>query len=119
MLKLRGELDHSEMWIYRRMLKISHQQHISNEGILVGLNVKPQLKKVQVFWAYCKWRRYEYQRLLLEGTVDGKRGRGRPRNTWLSNIRDWLGIGFFVLCALLLYIIYHSVTPVPFSAFNC
>ena len=36
--------------------------------------------------------RYEYQRLLLEGTVEGKRGRGRPRNTWFSNIRDLMGI---------------------------
>ena len=33
-----------EMWIYRRMFKI-YQQHISNESILVGLNVGPQLKK--------------------------------------------------------------------------
>ena len=38
--------------------------------------------------------RYEYQCLLLEGTVDGKRGRGRPRNTWFSNIRDWMGIDY-------------------------
>ena len=38
--------------------------------------------------------RYKYQRLLLEGTVDGKRGRGRPRNTWFSNIRDWMGIDY-------------------------
>ena len=38
--------------------------------------------------------RYEYQRLLLEGTVDGKSGRGRPRNTWFSNIRDWMGTDY-------------------------
>ena len=38
--------------------------------------------------------RYEYHRLLLEGTVDGKRGLGRPRNTWFSNIRDWMGIDY-------------------------
>ena len=41
-----------------------------------------------------KGERYEYQRLLLEGIVDGKRGRGRPRNTWFSNIRDWMGIDY-------------------------
>ena len=28
--------------------------------------------------------RYEYQRLLLEGTVDGKRGQGRPRKIAIS-----------------------------------
>ena len=89
-----------EMWIYRRMLKISYQQHISNESILVGLNVKPQLmkmvkeRKCRYFGHIVRGEIYEYQRLLLEGTVDGKRGRGRPRNTWFSNIRDWMGIDY-------------------------
>ena len=89
-----------EMWIYRRMLKISYQQHISNESILVGLNVKPQLmkmvkeRKCRYFGHIVRGERYEYQRLLLEGTVDCKRGRGRPRNTWFSNIRDWMGIDY-------------------------
>ena len=82
------------------MLKISYQQHISNESILVGLNVKPQLmkmvkeRKCRYFGHIVRGERYEYQRLLLEGTVDGKRGRGRPRNTWFSNIRDWMGIDY-------------------------
>ena len=83
-----------EMWIYRRMLKISYQQHISNESILVGLNVKPQLmkmvkeRKCRYFGHIVRGERYEYQRLLLEGTVDGKRGRGRPRNTWFSKTSE-------------------------------
>ena len=87
-----------EMWIYRRMLKISYQQHISNESFLVGLNVKPQLmkmikeRKCRYFVHIVRGERYEYQRLLPEGTVDGKRGRGRPRNNWFSNITDWMGI---------------------------
>ena len=41
-----GRSSSLEMYIYRRMLKISHQQHVSNESILVGLNVKPQLMKM-------------------------------------------------------------------------
>ena len=95
-----GRIRSLEMWIYRRMLKISYQQHISNESILVGLNVKPQLmkmvkeRKCKYFGHIVRGERYEYQRLLLEGTVDGKRGRGRPRNTWFSNIRDWMGIDY-------------------------
>ena len=36
-----GNIRSLEMWIYRRMFKISYQQLISNESILVGLNVKP------------------------------------------------------------------------------
>ena len=29
---------------------------------------------------------------ILQGSVDGKRGRGRPRTTWLKNIVDWTGL---------------------------
>ena len=49
-------------------------------------------RKCRYFGHIVRGERYEYQRLLLEGTVHGKRGRGRPRTTWFSNIRDWMGI---------------------------
>ena len=51
-------------------------------------------RKCRYFGHIVKEERYEYQRLLLEGKVEGKRGRGRPRNTWFSNIRDWMGIDY-------------------------
>ena len=47
-------------------------------------------RKCRYFGHILKGERHEYQRLLLEGTVDSKRGRGRPRNTWFSSIRDWM-----------------------------
>ena len=27
----------------------------------------------------------------IEGRLDGKRGRGRPRQTWVDDLRDWTG----------------------------
>ena len=27
----------------------------------------------------------------LEGKLEGKRPRGRPRNTWMSDIKEWTG----------------------------
>ena len=93
-----GRIKSLEMWIYRRMLKVPHKQHIRNEDILVGLKVRPQLmkmikeRKCRYFGNILRGERYEYQRLLLEGKVDGKRGRGRPKNTWFRNIRDWIEI---------------------------
>ena len=42
-----GRIRSLEMGFFsRRMLKISYQQHISNEDILVGLNLRPQLMKM-------------------------------------------------------------------------
>ena len=51
-------------------------------------------RKRRYFGHIVRGERYEYQRLLLEGTDDDKRGRGRPRTTWFSNIRDWMGIDY-------------------------
>ena len=34
------------------------------------------------------------QRDLLEGMVEGKRGRGRPRLQWSDNITQWTGLTF-------------------------
>ena len=34
-------------------------------------------------------RRNGVQKMLLEGKINGKRGRGRPRTSWMSNIKVW------------------------------
>ena len=30
--------------------------------------------------------------LILEGRVEGRRGRGRPRTSWIDNIKEWTNI---------------------------
>ena len=36
-------------------------------------------------------RQNELQRQLLEGKINGKRSRGRPRITWMDNLKKWNG----------------------------
>ena len=36
-------------------------------------------------------RQNELQRQLLEGKISGKRSRGRPRITWMDNLKKWSG----------------------------
>ena len=90
-----------EMWIYRRMMRISYKDHISNESILVGLNEKPKLmklikeRKCRYFGHIVRGEGYKYQRLLMEGQANGKRGRGRPKTTWFKNISKWMKIDYF------------------------
>ena len=52
------------------------------------------IKKCSYVAHILRGERYEYQCLLLESTVHPKRGRGRIRNIWFSNIRDWMGIDY-------------------------
>ena len=39
-------------------------------------------------------RRNGLQRLLIEGKINGKRGRGRPRTMWFDNIKEWIGLKY-------------------------
>ena len=34
------------------------------------------------------------QRLLMEGSIKGRRGRGRPRPMWTDNIKEWTNISY-------------------------
>ncbi|GFS11514.1 hypothetical protein ElyMa_004836100 [Elysia marginata] len=36
-------------------------------------------------------RHNNLEKLCLEGAVEGRRGRGRPRRRWTQDISDWLG----------------------------
>ena len=39
-------------------------------------------------------RQNSLQELLLEGKINGKRSRGRPRTSWYSNIKEWTGLKY-------------------------
>ena len=84
-----------EMWMLRRMMKISYTEHVSNEEVLRRTNSKRTLKseiirrKLQYFGHVVRGERL--QRRLLDGQVEGTRGRGRPRRTWMTDIKETTG----------------------------
>ena len=83
------------MWFYRRMLRISWTEKTTDEKVLERLNFKAKITNI------IKTRKLKYfghlqrhdtlQRRLMEGRVDGKRLRGRPRQMWVDNITHWTG----------------------------
>ena len=91
-----------ETWCYRRMLRISWTSHTTNIDVLQKIGVKEttmslmnNLKNRKMSYAGHIMRNTSghYDTLLttLEGRLEGKRGRGRPRRTWVDDIRDWTG----------------------------
>jgi hypothetical protein len=36
--------------------------------------------------------KYELLRLVMQGKIEGRRGRGRRKISWLNNVRKWTGI---------------------------
>lgn len=36
--------------------------------------------------------KYQFLQLIMQGKIEGKRGIGRKKHSWLKNIRDWTGL---------------------------
>ena len=87
------KLNTSEMWIYRRMLRKPWIAHKSNNEILTIINSKQLLLNIvrqrQVAYFGNIIRRDGLQGLLVEGKINGKRGRGRPRTLLMDNVKEW------------------------------
>ena len=90
---LSDKLEACEMFFLRRMGKISWKQKTSNDQVLEKFNTRRQLLEIiknrkMSFFGHIK-RHNSIIKDILEGKVEGKRGRGRPRATWTDNIRTW------------------------------
>ncbi|GFR61853.1 endonuclease-reverse transcriptase [Elysia marginata] len=82
-----------EMWIYRRKQRISWKEKVTNKKVLesVGLQRPELLSTIQrrKMKYHGQLRRHDsIQKRTLEGRIDGRRGRGRRRQTWLGNIQE-------------------------------
>ena len=82
-----------EILLHRRMLKVSYQDHMTNEAILQRVKESPKLlkeiKRRKVKYLGHVIRENEMQTHFLEGMVEGVRKRGRPRMAWIEDIVAW------------------------------
>lgn len=94
----RRKLEALEMWFYRRMLRISWVQRVTNEEVLRRVRKSRELlqtikrRKVSYLGHVLRHERYRLLQTILMGKVPGRRRVGRPRKTWLSNIKEWTGV---------------------------
>ena len=85
-----------EMWCLRQMGNIKWKDHISNETVLKKLKTSRQLlKNIQQrklrYFGHIK-RRNNLLTTTMEGRVNGRRPRGRPRNNWVGDVKEWAGL---------------------------
>jgi len=80
-----------EMWVYRRISRTPWTERKTNQQVLEKLNLKRtelatavRKRKLQYFGHVT--RHNTLQKTILEGKVEGKRGRGRKRTRWIDNI---------------------------------
>ncbi|XP_039756529.1 uncharacterized protein LOC120631148 [Pararge aegeria] len=86
------------MWCYRRMLRISWTQKVSNVRVLQRVARSRELlliikkRKVEYLGHVLRHERYQLLRLIMMGKVEGKRRVGRRKKSWLRNIREWTNV---------------------------
>ena len=79
------------MWLCRRMLRILWKEHKTNREVLHKMITERSLLNT-IKKGKCQYfghiiRGNGVQRLLMEGRLSGRRGRGRPRTMWTDNIK--------------------------------
>jgi hypothetical protein len=86
------KLEAFEMWLWRKMEKISYTEHMSNVRVLERVNEERNLIKTIVKrrknWIGHVLRGDNLLKLVIEGRMEGKRGRGRKRKGMLDDLLD-------------------------------
>ena len=87
----------AEMWIYRRMLRISWKERRTNDSVMLELNTTRQLlglvlrRKLSLLGHTHREGGCQLVKTVIQGKVPGKRRRGRPRASYGNNIAKWMG----------------------------
>ena len=91
-----------EMRCYRKMLRISYKDHVTNEEVRINIQqaIGPYedlltiVKRRTLQWYGHVSRSSGLAKTILKGTVKGGRRRGGQRKRWEDNIREWAGLEF-------------------------
>ena len=89
------KIEACEMWLLRRMGKISWKQKTKNEDVLKKLKtekaflntIKAKKLKFFIHTKLCD----SIRKNILEGKMEGRRPRGRPQAQSCDNIKEWSG----------------------------
>ena len=87
---------------YRRLLNISYKDHVTNEEVRKKIQaaigeygeILTLVKKQKLRWFGHVSRSSGSAKTILQGTVKGKRKRGRQKKRWKDNIKKWTGMDF-------------------------
>ena len=93
--QMEAKIEAFEMWSYRRIMTIFWKEMESNAGVLKMIGLKNSelvlsIKKKKLSYYGHVRRHHPLQKLVLEGKVDGKRGRGQRRKSGTGNVSEMM-----------------------------
>ena len=91
-----------EMRYYRKILRISYKDHVTNEEVRAKIqqasgphkDLLTIVKRRKLQWNGHVSRSSGLATTILQGTVKGGRGQGRQRKRWEDNMGEWTGLEF-------------------------
>ena len=100
--KLQRRTQAVEMRCYRKILRISYKDHVTNEEDCT--KIQQAIAPHEVLLTIVKRRNLQWYghvscssgpaKTILQGTVKGRRRQGRQRKRWEDNIKEWTGLEF-------------------------
>ena len=98
--ELEKKIQATEMRCFRRLLGISYGDHVTNEEVenRIRQAIGPyedlitSVKKRKLRWYGHKTRSTGLAKMILRGTVQGGRRRGRQKKRWEDNVTEWTGL---------------------------
>lgn len=84
-----------ELWIYRRILRISWVERVTNIEVLRRMKKEREIiltikeRKLLYLGHIMRGDKYQLLQLIVQGKISGKRSVGRRRHSWLKNLREW------------------------------
>ena len=100
--ELQRRIQAMEMRCYRKILRISYKDHVSNEEVRTKIQqaIGPHedlltiVRRRKLQWYGYVSRSSGLAKTILQGTVEGERRKGRQRKRCEDNIREWTGLEF-------------------------
>ena len=97
--ELERKIQATEMRYFRRLLGISYRDHVTNEEVRNRIrqaigpyeDLLTTVKKRKLRWHGLITRSTGLAKVILQGTVQGGRRKGRQKKRWEDNITEWTG----------------------------
>ena len=84
-------IDASELWCWRRLLRVSWTARRSNQSILKEISPEYSLEGLMLkfqYFGHLMWRTDSLENTLMVGKIEGRKRRGWQRMRWLDGITD-------------------------------
>ena len=103
----RRRIDASELWCWRRLLRVPWTARRSNQSILKeispGVSLEGMMLRLKLqYFGHLMWRVDSLEKTLMLGGIGGRRKRGRQRIRWLDAITDSMDVRLSALRELVM-----------------